>query len=374
MLKLDREKLNRNIETMLRKNIDDGLIFGAVCEVRQAGETVARQSMGRYRFDTDEKPKGDSLFRFASMSKNIAGLSALQMIEKGKLNLDDRVSRYFPGFDKKAENPVLIRHLLTHTSGIVNPEGGWPEEVRTIQDAARFYERELPLAFEPGTEWRYSASAAFDVLGSIIEMICGMSYGEYIEKYITGPLGMKDTGFHPNSEQWSRMASVYLRDEDGNAYEPDDTKHCMMAGMPLSYESGGANLAGTLDDYIKFADMLRNFGKGENGERIITERSARLLTIPLTPYGMKGMFTSNTAFSFAARVFHDHPWMPEGAFGWNGLYGCQTFIDQTNGISAVIMKNGLVEAFTRLKGGDMSDEVCPDRFFEQAVYHSAVSS
>ena len=389
MKSLNSTLLYENLKKQMQKSINDNIILGGICQVNQEGRCIARVTLGKLRFDSDMTPQGNDLFRLASMTKNICGITTLQLIEQGKLTLDTQVSDFFPGFkDKwigkigedgsiekiiKSRIPITVRHLVTHTSGLL----GSPQEdfknissEITLKSVTDYYEHESLLMFEPGTKWIYSPVAGCDLLSRLVELLSDMPYQEYVKKYITDPLEMPDTTFLPSKEQWTRMASVMAWDSNGNPCEHVQSQHSIFAGIPSTYHSGGACLASTLDDYMKVSDALCAEGRAYNGYRLLHKESVALMGSPLTPQGMVGMFTRDTCFGVLTRVYKNHPWMPDGCFGWNGYYGAQTWVDPKNKISAIYLKNGIIEAETRLQSGDMSDENCPDRHFEKAVYNS----
>lgn len=339
---LDKALLIENLEEQMQRSIDENIILGGICQVNQSGRCVARVSLGRVRFGSDERPKGNDLFRLASMTKNICGITVLQMIERGKLSLDTCISDFFPGFKEKwigrenedgtieliskAHCPITVRHLVTHTSGLV---GSTDEAKRitgeiTLKSVTDYYQKESFLAFHPGDRWEYSGTAGCDLLSRIVEILSDMPYNEYIKKYITDPMEMENTTFTPNRQQWERMASVMARDTAGNPCEDMLSKNSVIMGLPTTYFSGGAALASTLDDFIKISDALCAEGRAYNGYQLLKKESVELMRSSLTPQGMEGMFTHDTTFGVLVRVYRDHPWMPNGCFGWNGYYGGQT--------------------------------------------------
>ncbi|MBR3843202.1 MAG: beta-lactamase family protein [Christensenellaceae bacterium] len=386
MKTLDREKLQKNIEKLLTRSIEDKTILGGVCIVRQDSKTIADIAMGKARFDSEENMSDQHLFRLASVTKNICSITTLQQIERGKISLDTKLSDFFPGFaekwigtlepdgsvkmQRKAETPLTILHLLTHRSGISTTVADL-QKIGGKKDLAAgvaFAEKESFLHFEPNTHWMYSPTMGCDILAHITELLSGMPYADYVKKFVTDPLEMENMTFAPTEEQWKRMVSVMDRDANGKACEHLPSKHAIFMGIPLSYHSGGAGLVCSAEDLIRIPEMLLCGGLAKNGKRVLAEESVRKMRTVMTPKGMPGMSNDRAAFGLLVRVYSDHPWMPDGVFGWNGYYGAQLWTDPKNKIAAIYLKNTLVEAKYKEALGDNSDEACPDKYFEQAVY------
>jgi len=213
------------------------------------------------------------------------------------------VSRFLEGFRGQmvcegsslvpAEREVNIRDLLSMTSGLVYPgedragrqvgilfqalEAGLSRDdpIGTVEAMNRL--GGCPLAFQPGTSWQYGTSA--DVLGAVVEVVSGMRFGEFLEKEIFGPLGMKDTAFWVPAENQCRMASVYSSDGKGglSLYTGNNLAVSNKMDKPPAFESGGAGLASTIDDYSRFAMMLMNEGELD-GARILQPKTVRYMT------------------------------------------------------------------------------------------------
>ena len=216
-MKLNRTKLAR-LADVLQEMVDTGFVAGVTCMVLQDGEEQCYYEAG-FQDSANRIPIArNTIFRLYSMTKPITSAAVMMLLEDGKLDLLEPVSKYLPGFlnqtvirngmETPVSRPVTIQNLLNMTSGLTYDGQNCVTEVRTgalFQEAAdklssphplstvEFMNRlgKIPLAFEPGEKWQYGASA--DVLGAIVEIVSGMRFGEFLEKRIFAPLGMKDT-------------------------------------------------------------------------------------------------------------------------------------------------------------------------------------
>lgn len=201
---------------------------------------------------------------------------------------------------------------------------------RTVAEAAA----KLPLVYEPGTQQAYN-TAAFDIAARVIEITSGMDFAEYLKVNIFDKLGMTDTTFEPSAEQWSRMVAVHGC-ENGKAYDvPYDGQ--IFGAYPVTYHAAGAALTSTAADYDKFARMLLNGGAGDNGERVMSEESVKLMATPVVD---DSIMAGSQKWGLGVRVITDNDYtLPKGTFGWSGMFGTHFWIDPVNRITAVYMKN-----------------------------------
>lgn len=245
----------------------------------------------------------DSIFRIYSMTKPVTSVAAMILVEEGKLRLTDPVAQYLPELanlqvitnaaeaktpaevkTRPAANPIRVVDLLLHTSGFTYgffkpfPGGGAVEQMYLdggVNDLditnAELVTRisKLPLKFEPGTTWWYSRST--DVLGRLIEVVSGVTLGEFFAKRITGPLGMQDTAFQVASDKVSRFVEPFEDDKKGLILAYTDPTQA------VKFEAGGQGLSGTVMDYARFAHMLLK-GGALDGQRILGRKSVELLT------------------------------------------------------------------------------------------------
>ena len=318
---IDREKLKQTIEATLRADMESCKVGAAAMVVRQRGEIVYQGFFGE---NVTEK----TLFRLASMTKPVTAVAIMRLVDKGLVKVEAPIETYLPGF---AGSGITVEHLLTHSSGLGSRELGDeqhakrpPESAESLAGAIAYYET-LPLAFEPGTAPDYSPIFGFDVLGRIAEVVSGMPYDQFLKKEIFEPLGMVDTTFDPNDEQWSRMIPMHNLVDGKNVTVPMPEK-CIFENFSPSYCAGGAALAGTLEDYGKFAEMLLNQGGNLLSPAAVENMGKRHYDI--WGLGMRAAFDDEV---FAP--------LPKGCFGWSGAYGTHFWVDPVNQITAVYMKN-----------------------------------
>jgi CubicO group peptidase (beta-lactamase class C family) len=214
----------------------------------------------------------DTKYLMGSVTKQFTAAAILQLAEKKKLNLNDPIGKYLPDYPRPAADKVTIHHLLTHTSGIP----GFTElpEFRSIYTKPSTHDEivatfeDLPLQFEPGSEWKYSNSGYF-LLGMIIEKVSGQDYGDYLRSHIFEPLGMKNTGYPKGAMESPGLAIGYTSDSSGN------TVRAVMTHSSIPFSAGA--LYSTVGDMVKWDAGLRN-------GRILTRES---LDKMFTPYKEK---------------------------------------------------------------------------------------
>ena len=311
------------------------------------------------KYRTPMRP--DAIHHIYSCSKIATCVAALQLMERGEILINDPIHVYFPEFKKlqvarrgadgkirveKAKNPILIRHLFTMTSGLdYNIRRSGIERVKK-QTEGRCPTLELiralpedPLVCEPGERYCYGLS--HDVLGGVVELISGMKLGDYMKKNIFAPLGMKDTGFDIGNHNFERIACQYDYDSVGRcAIEVPKDSNIMRFGS--EYQSGGAGILSTVEDYVLLADALANEGVGAGGNRILSGAAVELLRSPsLTPdqheyfeYGAQNM---GYDYGLGVRVMRDPAFggslAPKGAFGWDGKKMCLSLSDPKNRVA-----------------------------------------
>ena len=297
-MKLNRTKLAR-LADVLQEMVDTGFVAGVTCMVLQDGEEQCYYEAG-FQDSANRIPIArNTIFRLYSMTKPITSAAVMMLLEDGKLDLLEPVSKYLPGFlnqtvirngmETPVSRPVTIQNLLNMTSGLTYDGQNCVTEVRTgalFQEAAdklssphplstvEFMNRlgKIPLAFEPGEKWQYGASA--DVLGAIVEIVSGMRFGEFLEKRIFAPLGMKDTAFYVPQDKQSRLSKVYEATPDGlKTYHGSHLAVQNRMERNPAFESGGAGLVSTIDDYAAFAQMLL-----QNGSCLLSPKTVEFMT------------------------------------------------------------------------------------------------
>ena len=308
----------------------------------------------------------DSIFQIASMTKAITSVAAMQLVERGKLKLDEPVARHLPelgkldviqGFDgagkpilRPAVKPITLRHLLTHTSGFAYPV--WSEEMfRYTQATAPLPPGAVaplvPLVFEPGTRWQYGYSA--DWTGRLVETVSGMNLEQYFQRNILGPLGMSDTTFIFPAEKFDRLVSQSRRQNDGSLQEVPRA----IPPKPAAF-NGGGGLSSTAPDYIRFMQMIVRYGRAGVRDEILTAKSVEMMSV-----NQIGDLGAGRLKSFQPNTSSDVNLHPEaidkwglgflintvaypggrsaGSLAWAGVYNTFYWIDPSRGICGVIM-------------------------------------
>ena len=277
----------------------------------------------------------NSAFMQCSQTKGFCGVTIAKLVEEGKLNLDDPVSKYLPEFETlwvrvektdstimlhKAKNVLTVRMVMNHTGGfpfevsVKRREargGGWSGGARVRQVAS--VAAETMLRFEPGTDVRYS-NTGIDIGAAIVEIITGMKWEDYLKQEVLDPLGMKDTWFWPTDKQIANKIELYEYQENAPAVWVEEME---WEQRPYNddhvFASAGAGLWTTANDQLKFYKMLMNLGMGDNGVRILKEETVKnLLAVSTRPEGLGGY-----SLGLTAPVVDNE----DGWFGHGGAWG-----------------------------------------------------
>jgi len=358
--KLNINKLRMNVEGRLDEDIAKNNVGFADITVMQNGETVLHISKGGNNECCPAKSDKPHLFRLASMTKPTTVVAFLQQYEKGKIDLYAPLSDYLPEYktmtvghnengklviDKLAENEIKVFHLMCHTSGIDN--GGVYDAAiklhprKTLRETVEFYSK-IPLAYEPFSQNGYSESAGFDIAARLVETVSGESFGDYVKNHIFAPLGMNDTGYVPTPEQNERIIPMHSKNENGESVIGKTVEGCVFEDMPYSCTLAGAGLFSSAEDYLRFAEMLRRGGLGENGERILTDASVKIMSTAHVP---ACIMAGTDRWGLGVRVVcEEESHLPVGTFGWSGAYGSHFWIDKVNNITALYMRNSLFDS------------------------------
>ena len=359
------------VRKTLSREIGEGGIAGANLLVIHKGKEIFYHEDGFASMEKGLPVRRDTIFRIYSMTKPVTAAAVMILLERGEIDLFDPVSRFLEGFRGQmvceggslvpAEREVNIRDLLSMTSGLVYPgedragrqvgilfqaieaglTGGDP--IGTVEAMNRL--GGCPLAFQPGTSWQYGTSA--DVLGAVVEVVSGMRFGEFLEKEIFGPLGMKDTAFWVPEENQCHIASVYSSDGKGglSLYTGNNLAVSNKMDKPPAFESGGAGLASTIDDYSRFAMMLMNEGELD-GVRILQPKTIRYMTCAaLTDIQQKAfekwMTLSGHSYGNLMRVMKDCSLAgiigSPGEYGWDGWLGTYFCNCPKDGLTFLLM-------------------------------------
>jgi len=367
----NQEKLAR-VGDYLRDQVAQGKIPGAVLLIQQHGVPVYHQLIGVRDTATKEPMTDDTIFRLFSLSKPITSVVAMQLIDEGKLALNDPVARYIPSFanvkvgvEKKSEDgsrtlelvppnrPVTIMDLMTQTSGIAYGFYGdslvhkaylAADIYRGDPDNAEFAERiaKLPLQNQPGTLWQYGHGT--DILGRVMEIVSGKSLLGIEREKLLDPLGMKDTAFWVTDPKKAGLIAKPM---------PNDSDFRVgfvaYADQPMKWESGGGGQVSTLHDMGRFAQMILNGGKFE-GRQYLSPKAFEEMTIdrvgPSSGVERDYLYFPGDGFGFGLGFgVRTDPGNakppPPGSLGelkWDGASGCYMVVDRKQDMFFVLLE------------------------------------
>ena len=369
---LSRARLDR-MHDVMAGHVQRGQAPGIVTLVSRRGE-VHVDAIGMKAFGGNDPMRRDTIFRIASMSKPIIAAAAMILVEEARLRLDDPVDRWLPELANRqvlraidgplddtvpARRPITLRDLLTFRLGIgmvtvfpesypiqramaeagltpgVNVPAHPPDEVMR-----RF--GSLPLAHQPGERWMYHSGS--EILGVLIARVSGQTLGAFLSERIFAPLGMEDTGFSVPEAKIDRLATCYQTDlATGQVVVLDEARGGRFARPPV-FESGGAGLVSTVDDYLAFGQMMLN--KGRHGrERILSRPSVELMTTDqITPEQKAASdffpgFWDSRGWGFGLSMItrRDDIAAVPGRFGWDGGYGTSWNSDPNEDLVGILM-------------------------------------
>jgi CubicO group peptidase (beta-lactamase class C family) len=379
------------IDQVLRQKSDAREIPGVVAMAANSKEMIYQGAFGKRDLSRDDAMTLDSVFWIASMTKAITAAAGMQLVEQGKLSLDEPIGKVLPdlaspqvmeGFDAKgqpkqrpAKKPITLRHLMTHTAGFAYDmwngdmvqylEKTATPGITTCQNAAL----KTPLMTDPGTRWEYGTN--IDFVGKAVEAASGKRLDAYLRDHMFTPLAMTDTGFRIGESQRKRLVGMHARGPDGS-----------LAPIPFELEQnpefhmGGGGLYGTASDYIKFTRMILNKGKG-NGNQVLKPET--VATMGQNHIGDINMGKMTSAVAFATNDVDLYPDMvkkwglsflintartPEGrspgSLAWAGLANTYYWIDPVRDVTGVILMQVL----------PFADGKCLEAFagFERGVY------
>lgn len=347
-----------------RREIDKGTIPGVTVMVSRRGRIGWFEALGRQAPGAEAAMRTDSIFRIFSMTKPIVSIGIMQLVEDGRLLLDDPLSKFIPEFENVSvgvaqggkldlvplARPITIQDLLRHTSGITYDHTGDGPIHRMYRDSkvrSRKITNEehaailatMPLVCQPGAAWNYSRST--DILGRIIEVVSGKTLGAFLTEQILAPLQMAETGFHTAATNKDRLAEAFPTDP----WNGDPVALFNMTEKP-AMESGGGGLVSTTMDYARFCQMLLNRGTLD-GTRIVGRKTLDLMTsnhlapnIPTDNYILPP--GHGFGLGFAVRTHAGIAPYPGsvGQFFWSGIAGTFFFIDPAEEMFAVFMSQG----------------------------------
>jgi len=367
---LSTERLKR-VSEAVQRHITAGNVAGAVTLVARRGKIAHFDAQGVMDVDTKKPMAKDNLFRLASMSKPITGAAVMMLVEEGKIRLNDPVSRFIPEFAKlnqvavpkpgpapaaqagretpydvvSANRQITIADLLKHGSGLVS--GGLGSAAaprlapRSPTDTLATYIPKLaavPLDFQPGTLWRYSGQAGFEVLSRVVEVASGTTYDKFLQERLLGPLGMVDTGFFAPPAKAARVVTMSESTPNGlRAVQRTDS---------TVYFSGAGGMMSTAEDYLQFAQMMLNGGQ-LNGRRYLSPQTVALMTSNHTGDMVNGQFgrpARGMGFGLSMQVVMDpiaaDLRVSKGAYGWAGGTGVSFWIEPAEQIVSIYFVQG----------------------------------
>jgi CubicO group peptidase (beta-lactamase class C family) len=345
---------------VMQDEVQRGRVPGAVALIARRGQLAYHESFGQ-RDPVSGAPMAlDSVFRIYSMTKPIVSVAAMMLWEEGRFLLSDPIAKFLPELGNvkvavaqgaelgqvDAERPITIQDLLRHTSGLTYEfRGNGP--VHKMYNAARIYSRDqsnadqvaslskLPLLHQPGTKWEYSRST--DVVGRLVEVLSGMSLGQFLQQRIFAPLGMMDTAFYVPLAQQPRLAEAFAKD-------PDTQTGVQLLNVKSApkFESGGGGLVSTAADYARFLQMMLNLGRLD-GVRFLSRKTIELMTAdhlgPIT--GAPDLLLPGYGFGlgFAIRLQPGISHVPGsvGQYFWGGLAGTTFWVDPAEQLFAIMM-------------------------------------
>jgi CubicO group peptidase (beta-lactamase class C family) len=378
------------IDQVLRQKCEAKEIPGVVAMAATAGETIYQGAFGKRDLGKDEAMTADSVFWIASMTKAITTAAGMQLVEQGKLSLDEPIGKLLPdlaspqvleGFDasgnpklRPAKNPITLRLLMTHTAGFAYDmwngdmvkyleKTGTPGII-TCQNAAL----KTPVCSEPGTRWEYGTN--IDFVGKAVEAVSGKKLDAYLRDNIFAPLGMNDTGFKISDSMRKRLVGMHARTPEGLAPIPFELE------QNPEFHMGGGGLYGTAADYIKFTQMILNKGKGA-GNQVLKPETVQLMgQNNIGPIEVGKLPTALPAFTNDVDLFPGmvKKWglsflintakTPEGrspnSLFWAGLANTYFWIDPERNVAGVILMQLL----------PFADHKCLEAFagFERGIY------
>jgi len=354
--------MNKKILSDYLDSLEQHGIPGCDCAVIYKHETVFRHTTG-YADSERKKPLTDkNTYWLYSATKLFTCTAVMQLIEKGLIGLDSPVSDYLPEYrnmkvksgDKTvpAKKQITIRHLMSMQSGLnYNLEA--PSIIKIIEDTnneatTRQVIEALanePLEFEPGTHFLYSLS--HDVLGAVIEVVSGQRLGEYFDNHIFKPLGMRNTGFELTPERKANMSDLFEYDMKTTASLPIPNRNRYV--LTKNYESGGAGLISTVDDYLLYLDAMCHGGISKEGHRILSMESIDLMRQDQMNETSKKDFDlferHGYSYALGVRTLIEREKSgvrsPLGEFGWDGAAGAYALIDVTNNLAIFYIQHVL---------------------------------
>lgn len=329
------------VDQFMERQVSDQKIAGGIVMISRNGKIGFFHTYGQLDREANKPMQPDTIFRIYSMSKAITTAAALTLYDAGKIGLDDPVSKYIPSFANlkiatknglvAPSRPMTIKDLMLHTSGITYRSDAEAvteayDRLKPMESAnlAEMTEKfsQIPLAFDPGTDWVYGAG--IDVLGRVIEIVSGENLDVFLNKTIFQPLDMPDTGFDVPPAKLARFAANYRRSTNGLVVidVPANSKYA----KPTTFFSGGGGLVGTARDYLRFLAMIEQGGKLD-GKRVLKAKTVKLMTTDQLPQAAFPIYFGTEkrpgtgfglGFSVRTEITSWDPFGHVGEYGWGG--------------------------------------------------------
>lgn len=377
------------IDATLKRFIDSGKTAGVSALIFEKGKEVYFNSFGYADREAKLPMDRNTLVRIFSMTKPVTGVALMTLYEKGAFQLDEPLSKYCPEFtDMKvyqgidangnlilepAKRPITIRDITRHTAGFAGTDipalaelvkkANYMAPTNTLSEMAKKL-ASLPLQFHPGDQWAYGPSV--DVQAYLVEKLSGKPFDQYVKETILDPLKMTNTRYVIPEKDRSRFSALYNRSDDGVLTRVPDEQANSFNTKDWPLKPGGFGLTSTLDDYMKFTQMLVN--KGQLGKvRILKPETVKLMsTSQLSDTITKRMWLPSkgrVGFGIDFAVRTQPPANKEenngvvGEFFWDGAASTVFWVDPTNNLTAVL--------FTQLVP---FDKVKLHKSFRDAIY------
>lgn len=364
------------LDARMKQFVLDGHVYGIHTRLVQGGEVKAETIFG-LRDVIENKPiEDDTIYRIYSMTKPVTGVAMMQLYEQGKWKLDDPVTKFIPEFEnlqvlsgqneagdwqlEAAVRAPTMSELMSHTAGFAYGLAGSDpantafraHEILRSPDLDSMVTKvaEVPLLFQPGERWEYSA--AVDLQGAIIERITGQPLGEYFKQNIFEPLGMEDTAFYVSAENYDRFSQVFGYNPENGMLVPVPFETVMFKKDTIALEAGGAGLISTMDDYSVFAQTMLS-GGSYNGIELLKPETVELMRTNVLTDDMV-MWSTGTlddaeykglGFGLGFGVVTDPTQRVanygEGTFFWGGAAGTWFWIDPANDLYFI----GMIQLF-----------------------------
>lgn len=338
------------LQSFIEPFVNSNEIAGAVCLVGDRNGNLHIESIGFASLEDKRPMMPETLFWIASMTKPMTAVAIMQLAETGRLNIDDPVEKYLPEFQNqrmilreeagqlvltKPPRAITIRDLLTHTSGLgdVPP----PRPNVTLAEMVMAYARE-PLRFPPGTRWAYSNSG-INTLGRIVEIVSGVPFPEYMQRFIFEPLGMSHTTFWPSVEQQKQLATAYRRTDSGKL-EPTGIYFLQgrLEDRSRTPWPAGGLFSTAVDVYRFYLCMLKDGRLGD--VHILKPESVQQMRMVQTGELETG-FVPGMAWGLGFAVVQAPQgitgMLSSGTFGHGGAYGTQSWADPQKGLVYILM-------------------------------------